>query len=68
MSSNTVKNINSLNPSINRAYLPWTSNEDALLLRMYRCKIAKNKMACFFERTTGAINSRIKKLTESKHK
>jgi len=68
MSSNNVRNINSLNPSTKRAYLPWTSNEDILLLRMYRCEIAKHKMAYVFERTTGSISSRIKKLTKSIHK
>ena len=47
------------------AYEPWNSLDDEILLKMHACKISKSKMACFFERTTGAINSRIKKLTEN---
>ena len=47
-----------------RAYMPWNEIDDAILLRMHNCKIAKTRMACFFERSVGAINSRIKKLTE----
>ncbi len=47
-----------------RAYVPWNEIDDAILLRMHKCKIAKTRMACFFERSVGAIKSRIKKLTE----
>jgi len=47
-----------------RAYIPWTSYEDAILLKMYECKMKKSRIACFFERTTGAITSRIEKLLE----
>ncbi|MDA0779206.1 MAG: hypothetical protein O2810_00480 [Bacteroidetes bacterium] len=47
-----------------RAYVPWNEIDDAILLRMHKCKIAKTRMVCFFERSVGAINSRIKKLTE----
>ena len=47
-----------------RAYAPWNEIDDAILLRMHKCKMAKTRMARFFERSVGAINSRIKKLTE----
>jgi hypothetical protein len=47
-----------------RAYVPWNEIDEAILLRMHKCKMAKTRMACFFERSVGAINSRIEKLTE----
>ncbi|CAI8280377.1 MAG: Uncharacterised protein [Bacteroidota bacterium] len=47
-----------------RAYMPWNEIDDAILLRMHKCKMAKTRMARFFERSVGAINSRIEKLTE----
>lgn len=47
-----------------RAHVPWNEIDDAILLRMHKCKMAKTRMARFFERSVGAINSRIKKLTE----
>ena len=47
-----------------RAYVPWNEIDDANLLRMHKCKMAKTRMARFFERSLGAINSRIEKLTE----
>ena len=47
-----------------RAYAPWNEVDDAILVRMYKCKMAKKRMACFFERSVGAINSRIEKLTK----
>ena len=47
------------------AYEPWNSLDDEIILRMYQCKIPKPKIACFFGRSIGAINSRIKKLTEN---
>jgi F-box protein, helicase, 18 len=48
-----------------KAYVPWTADLDAELLMLYYKGEKVTKLSKTFERTPGAIRSRIKKLTET---
>lgn len=44
------------------AYQPWTAEDDSVLKLMFEADIQMVKMAEFFKRNSGAINSRLRKL------
>lgn len=44
------------------AYTPWTNHEDKKLIELFHDGKSTKELAKIFERTTGAINSRIEKL------
>lgn len=47
---------------LKKAYSPWTANEDKELLRLFREGAKISDLSVQFQRTPGAIRSRINKL------
>lgn len=47
-----------------RAYRPWTEEEDQMLLARYDADCSIDDLAVFFEREDGAIRSRLRKLRD----
>ncbi len=45
-----------------QAYAPWTVEDDQLLLKKFKDNCSIDEMAAFFQRKSGAITSRLKKL------
>ncbi len=45
-----------------QAYAPWTAEDDRLLLKKFKDNCSIDEMAAFFQRKSGAISSRLKKL------
>ena len=46
------------------AYLPWTDDADAYLVRLYKEGKSVKELSEIFERAVGAISSRLRKLGE----
>ncbi len=53
-------------PNISKAGMPWNEESDILLVNMYKSGETSKSLSEFFNRTIGAINSRLNKLLISK--
>jgi len=59
---NKVYDVEEIRQKYGKAYLPWTEEDDCLLIDLFKQGKAKNELAKLFERNNGAISSRLKKL------
>ncbi|MDP2736838.1 MAG: PIF1 family DEAD/DEAH box helicase [bacterium] len=59
---NKAYEVKKIRQKYGQAYLPWTEEDDCLLINLFKQGKIKSELAKIFERNKGAISSRLKKL------